>query len=460
MKHAIFALGLALASQGAVAGVDMKLPAMTTQTLDNGVKLQLMARHNVPLIDVVVLVKTGAVHDGKAGLAWLTGNSLLQGTQALTKGELESELDSLGASMEVSVSEEGTELHSQFMAKDKVAMLALIKDVLSKPRFNDDDFANLKALHLADLAQARESPREVIKPYFKRLAWGDNPFANPVAGSQNGVADIALADVKGFYQRWYNPGNVVVSAAGDFEAAAFAKALGKSLGNWQTGREAPRMKMRAPAVADKARVLIVNKPDATETTFMIGSQGFAASSPDWARAEVLNTVLGGRFTSWLNQALRVEKGYTYGAGSRFYTTSSGGLFYISTFTRNATSEPAIDLALATYQKLFTGKLDQATLASAKSYLIGQFPPKLSTNDALASAMSRSALYGLDMNRYGQFGSEVESLTLEQAKALIPTFFPEGNLQLVLIGNAAELRKFAGKYGEVIETGIDAKDFSF
>ena len=156
MKHAIFALGLALASQGAVAGVDMKLPAMTTQTLDNGVKLQLMARHNVPLIDVVVLVKTGAVHDGKAGLAWLTGNSLLQGTQALTKGELESELDSLGASMEVSVSEEGTELHSQFMAKDKVAMLALIKDVLSKPRFNDDDFANLKALHLADLAQARE----------------------------------------------------------------------------------------------------------------------------------------------------------------------------------------------------------------------------------------------------------------------------------------------------------------
>lgn len=459
MRTLLITLMFTLFSINVYAANDLELPTMSSQSLDNGMQLQLMERHDVPLIDLVLLVKTGAVHDNKSGLAWLTGNSLLLGTQTLTKNALEEKLDSLGASVEIEVGAEGTEIHSRFLAKDQSVMFALLRDIIAQPRLAKQDVTDLRQLHLATLQQMRESPRIIIKPYFKRFVWGNNPFANPIQGTQKDVAEITLKDVKHFYDTWYSPDNVVLSIAGDINTAQATQSLRTIFAPWHTGHAAPRVKLAAPITPDKARVLLVDKSDATETTIMIGGRGIDSHNPDWARIDVLNTVLGGRFTSWLNQALRVEKGYTYGAKSRFMNGSAGGLFYITTFTRNATSEPAIDLALATYHKLFTGALDATTLASAKAYITGQFPPTLSTNGALASAMSHTALYHQDMARYQQFGSQVQGLTLNDSNALIASSFPKDALQVVLIGNADELRKFASKYGEIQEVSIKAKDYS-
>ena len=133
----------------------------------------------------------------------------------------------------------------------------------------------------------------------------------------------------------------------------------------------------------EARVYLINKDNATETTLMIGEFGVPMSNPDQIQIDVINTILGGRFTSWLNDELRVNAGYTYGVRSRFASYKNAGTFYISTFTATKNSEPAIDLAVKTYSRLFEKGIDEATLKSAKNYVKGQFPPDYETAGSLA-----------------------------------------------------------------------------
>ncbi|MBU1438152.1 MAG: insulinase family protein, partial [Gammaproteobacteria bacterium] len=208
----------------------------------------------------------------------------------------------------------------------------------------------------------------------------------------------------------------------------------------------------------EGKVLLVNKSDAIETTFLIGGPGVTQSNPDYVGISVINTVLGGRFTSWLNDELRVNSGLTYGARSGFERYSAAGLFSISSFTKTDSTKAALDLALKTYQKLWSQGLDQATLDSAKAYVKGQFPPRFETNAALAGLLSDMYLYGFTEDYINSFQSKVESLTLDESKRLINSYFPKDKLQLVLIGKAEAIAPLAASYGKVTQVDIKATGF--
>ncbi len=168
---------------------------------------------------------------------------------------------------------------------------------------------------------------------------------------------------------------------------------------------------------------------------MIGGFGITKYNPDQTQLDVINTILGGRFTSWLNDELRVNAGLTYGARSRFAQYKYSGTFYISTFTATENTEAAIDLALKTYNRLFEKGIDEETLLSAKNYVKGQFPPDYETAGSLAGFLTQKYIYGLDDSIINNFENEVNELTIEKANELIKKYFPKDNLQFVLIGKA-------------------------
>jgi len=178
------------------------------------------------------------------------------------------------------------------------------------------------------------------------------------------------------------------------------------------------------------------------------------SNEDQTQLDVINTILGGRFTSWLNDELRVNAGLTYGARSRFAQYKLTGTFYISTFTQTKNTEAAIDLALKTYNKLFEKGIDEQTLLSAKNYVKGQFPPEYETAGSLAGFLTQKYIYGLDDSIINDFENEVNELTVKKANELINKYFPKENLQFVMIGKADEIRDKVAKYGEVTERSID------
>lgn len=184
------------------------------------------------------------------------------------------------------------------------------------------------------------------------------------------------------------------------------------------------------------------------------------NAKDYVQLQVINTILGGRFTSWLNDELRVNTGLTYGARSQFNSQAQAGTFYISTFTKTATTIEAIDLALTTYQKLWSLGIDEATLNSAKSYVKGQLPPRYETSDDLANFLADMYVYGIEESMINQFEQSVNELTVARSKELIAQYFPAKDLQFVLIGKADELREPVKKYGAVQEVEITRPGYQF
>ena len=171
--------------------------------------------------------------------------------------------------------------------------------------------------------------------------------------------------------------------------------------------------------------------------------------------EVINTVFGGRFTSWLNDELRVNTGLTYGARSNFTRLKNSGSFGISTFTATKNTEAAIDKSIEVLNRLHEKGIDQETLTSARNYVKGGLPPKYETSGQLSGLLTSMFWYGFDESFINNFQKNVDELNVEKSKAIIARHFPKNNLQFVLVGKAADIKKIAEKYGKV--TVVEIRD---
>lgn len=455
-KMLTFALLVTAAHAGAA---EFRLPAFETARLPNGLTVYLMERHEVPLIAVRAVVKAGSVNDGaQAGLASLTGNALLLGSTKHNKAAIDQAFDFRGARISAGGEVEKSTLAADFARDDSGALLPLFAELLQEPGIDNAELDKLRTRKLLGLKQAKEAPRNVVASYFRSMLFGNAPYAIPDTGTESTLAALTRKDVQSFHQRYYRPDNTAIIVVGDFKVADMHATLTELFGKWAATGPAPTAQQNGAVRADKARVWIVNKPDAIETTFLIGGPGIARNDPDYVPLQVLNTVLGGRFTSWLNDELRVNSGLTYGANSSFSTLSQTGTFAISSFTAAAKTEPALDLALKTYQRLWDKGIDEKTLKSAKAYVKGQYPPRFETSEQLAGLLGDMFAFNVGREQIDNFTRDVDSLTPARATELISKHFPRENLQMVLIGKAADVRKIAAKYGEVTELEIGADGF--
>jgi predicted Zn-dependent peptidase len=371
----------------------------------------------------------------------------------MTKNKLEEELDFIGATVNTYASKESAGLSAKFLSKDREKVLAIIRDVLLYPVFDEKEFAKEKSLTLAQLEQARESPRNVIGEYFDEVSYGTHVYANPENGRIATVATLTVADVKAFYKKAYIANGSAIAIVGDFNVADMKTRLNALFSAWPKGTPLPNAASGAIAANNAARVLLVNKGDAKETTFIIGGPGVPRSNPDYVGMEVVNTVFGGRFTSWLNDELRVNTGLTYGANSSFRRLKESGSFGISTFTATKNTEAAMDKALEVLKKLHTTGIDEKTLTSAKNYVKGGFPTRYETSGQLAGLLTSMFWYGYNESFINDFEKNVNELTVDKAKAIVARYFPKDKLQFVMVGKAEDIRKIAAKYGTVSEVDI-------
>ncbi len=435
---------------------EFKLPDYEKFTLDNGLTVYLMEQHEVPMIYVSVLTPGGAIHDGTlSGLAFLTAEGLLFGTRNYTKAQIEEEMDFLGATLEARAGLETAGIKASFAVKDQDQVFPILKEVITAPTFDAQEFEKRKKRLLVELAQAKESPKQVIRNYYYRFLFGSHPYGNPVQGTPQGVESVQVQDLEAFYAAAYQPAGSAIAVVGDFDTETMRQVVTDLLGDWKASADpikTPDLTRGIPRHR-KSRVLLVDKDDALETTFIIGARGIARNNPDYIPLQVVNTILGGRFTSWLNSELRIKRGLTYGAYSGFVTNRVAGAFLVSSFTRTKTTYEAIDLALEVLDRLHTQGIDAETLESAKNYIKGQYPPRYETPGQLAGLLTSMFFYGYDESFINGFQETVDGMTVEKANAIIKKYFPKKGWQFVLIGKASEIGSRAGKYGKVIRKTI-------
>jgi predicted Zn-dependent peptidase len=287
-------------------------------------------------------------------------------------------------------------------------------------------------------------------PYFDGYLYGAHPYGRPAAGDELSLKRIQRDAIVKFYETNYAPGNTIVAVAGEFNAPEIRAKLEEVLGAWPA-RPVKNVTIPAAVPSKGKRLLLIDKPDATQTYFAIGNAGVSVTDPDRVAIHVVNTVFGGRFTSELNEALRVESGYTYGAESFFDERKAAGPFAIFSFTKNETTTPAIDLALQVLEKLHKDGVTQEQLVSAKSYIKGQFPPNIETSKQLAQIIATHEFFGLGDDEVNQLEARVDAVTPEVARQVIQKHFPSENLVFTLIGNASAIAPAVKKYATSQDT---------
>ena len=436
------------------------LPAYTKLTLDNGLSIYLMEQKEVPLIDISVVIKAGAIEDGSsAGLNYFTARNLALGTQLLSKSELDQKIDFVGANVFSTANLEFVTIGASLASKDSLQILPIVRDIVTAPRFEQNEFDKLKQRHSLNLQQGKERPSSVINNYFNRLIFGEQGYGSVIRGDSQSIDNLTLEQVKQHYNHWYQPSNSAVIVVGDFDSKQMKQQLTQLFSDWKNTKNITSSQVNKTPKATQSKLLLVDKADARQSTFLIGGKGIERSNENRVGISVINTILGARFTSWLNDELRVNAGLTYGARSRFSSYSQDGSFAISTFTKTETTVEAMDLALKTYARLWEKGIDEKTLASAKAYVKGQFPPKFETSTELAALLVNMYGYQFDESYINTFEQQVDSLTIDKTKQLIKQYFPQENLQFVVIGQADAIRKDLQKYGEISEVNINDVGFS-
>lgn len=445
-----------LSTPAIIVAQSFQLPEYTTFTLPNGLVVNLMEQHEVPVIALSVILPAGAIFDGdQAGLASLTADALKLGTNNYSKTQLDEALDFVGAKLYTSASKENASLYAKFATKDKEKILNIVKDVLLYPTFDESEYEKEKNRVLVGIERQKESPRSIIQSYFDVLIYGNHVYGNIPQGTLETLGALKTSDLKEFYNANYSPNGSAISIVGDFSSKDMKVMITKLFSEWKKSpTEKVNLASKPIPNLSGSRVLLVNKEDAKETTFYIGSTGISRNNPEFVDISIINTLFGGRFTSMLNDELRVNSGLTYGANSRFEPLKYGGSFTISTFTANETTEAALDKTLEVLNTLHNKGLDEQSLTSAKNYVKGQFPPKYETVSQLSGLLGDMFWYDLDKSFINNFQKKVDDLDLKKANKIIETYFPKDNLQIVLIGKASEIKEIAKKYGKVTETEIN------
>ncbi len=437
-----------------------KLPQYHKSQLNNGLTIYLMEQHEVPLIYISALIPCGAINDGnKNGLAYLTAESILYGSKNYSKQQIEETFEYYGASISTSASAEFIKINASFAKQHQEILLPIFQDVIINPTFPDNEIEKRKQRLLVELDQAKESPRQVIRSYFNKFIFANHELGNPIQGTKSGIASITADDLKNFHSVFFNPSNSAIAAVGDFNTEQMKQSILNLFQVWQPGNINVANPTSAPNIQfNKSRVLLVNKNDARETTFLIGAKGVSRDNPEFTEIQVINTILGDRFTSWLNEELRINSGLTYGVRSAFVPFKSIGTFLISTFTATKNTEKAIDLALNVLNRLHTTGISEEVLSSAKNYLKGQFPPNYETSGSLANLLTAMHYYNFDESYINYFEKQVDELSVSKANEIVKKYFPKENLQFVIIGKASEIRDIVKKYGEITEKEIIADGF--
>ena len=454
-RLAIAATGLAMSLLAPAPASAINLPPSREVRFQNGALVILAEKHDVPLIAFYALLRGGGLEDpiGKEGVADLAGELLRKGAGKRSAQDIAVLVDGLGATLGTGAGLEASYMYGEFMARDQVVMVDLLADILRRPTFPADEFDKLKAQSIDALTAAKDDPRNVIGDYASAFFYGEHPYGRPVDGDEATLQGLSRQDVLDFYRANYGGDRLILSVVGDFSAAAMEARLRAKLADWPKAPSAAPA-VPAPARASGRRVLLVDKPDATQTYFWIGNLGVARTDPDRVPLDVANTAYGGRFTSILNTALRIKGGLTYGARWQAPRYTQPGTAAIYSYTKTETTVKATDVALETLFQVRRAGIDSLTLASTKTYIQGQFPPRLETEDQISGAFADVAFYRLTREEWEGYASKVAAIRPEDVTRVIRRVYPPlEDLTFVFVGNAAKIRAAVKKYGPLKEVKI-------
>jgi len=413
----------------------VSLPPITTRQLPNGLKLMVVEQHELPLADFVLLVGSGSTADpaSKPGIANLLSAMLREGTTTRKSLEIADQIAFLGIRLSPTSSWESSTLSLHTPTAQLDSALALFADVALHPSFPANEFERVRKTQLTELLQLRDQGAAIASIAFPAIIYGSaHPYGAPAQGTEASVKALTTGDLQSYYQANFRPNNATLIVVGDVTPAQVEQKINALFGGWQRA-EIPQVNYSEPPKSSATTIYLIDKPGAAQSSFRIGEVGVPRSTQDYFALTVMNTILGGSFTSRLNQNLRETRGYTYGAGSRFDMRRAAGPFLASAEIVTAKS----DSALLEFMKELNGirqLVPPAELSRAKRYLQLQLPGNFETTQQIAAALVPVALYGLPLDYYNNYVQNIEGVTQADVARVAQQYINPGSLAVVIVGD--------------------------
>jgi zinc protease len=415
----------------------LKLPTIQKRALSNGVPVWLIEAHEVPLVQVTLLLKSGSSDDpaGKYGLASLTAAMLDEGAGSRSALEVADEVDFLGADLATSSSFDASAVRLGVPVARLSQALSVMADVALRPTFPDAELERVRQERLTDLLQARDDAATVAPMAFARQLFGpSHRYGTGAIGTATTIKGFTTSDLKSFHAAAYQPANATLIVVGDLTADGVMPQLEKQFGSWRAGSTAPGHTTvpMAPQPAQR-QIVLVDMPGAEQSQVRIGWVGVPRSAPDYFPLQVLNTILGGSFTSRLNQNLRETHGYSYGASSRFDMRLSAGPFFAGAGVQ--TDKTAEALREFFNELTAIGKpIPADELAKAKNYVAFGFPSNFETIGDFSAQIEQQIVYGLPDSYYADYVKNIQAVTAEAVAKAAATYIQPQRFLVVVVGD--------------------------
>jgi len=413
----------------------VSLPPIVTRQLPNGLKLMIVEQHELPLADFVLVVGSGGTMDpaAKGGIANLTASMLTEGTTSRNSLQIADQIAFLGIALSANSSWDATTISLHTPTSQLDSALALFADVALRPSFPAEDFERVKKNRLTNLIQLKDRPTAIADQAYASILYGSqHPYGHNLIGDETSVSTMTAADLKSFYRSTFVPNNSTLIIVGDVTPAQIEQKIAAIFGGWPRGNVTPYAFGAAPK-AGATTIYLIDKPGAAQSSFRIGSVGVPRSTKDYFALNVMNTILGGSFTSRLNQNLRETRGYTYGARSRFDMRQSAGPFTASAEIVAAKT----DSGLVEFMKELNAIRDTVPsieLSKAKRYLQLGLPSDFETTQQIANNLIPVALYGLPLDYYNTYVSNIENITQADVQRVARQYIDPANLAIVIVGD--------------------------
>ncbi|HWZ42008.1 MAG TPA: pitrilysin family protein [Candidatus Saccharimonadales bacterium] len=436
----------------------VKLPHPVEVRMPNGLTLLVLEQHRLPTLTCALWVKAGALSDPKEmpGLASFTADLLREGTVKRNSTQIAADLDELGATFAANApfGDDVTYIQSSGLSSTADKLMDLMSDMVLNPGFPEEEIEKYRRREAAGLTQQRSSPGFLAQERFARAVYGDFP-ASIQTTTSDALKKASPAALKEFHDRVYAPNNAILAIGGDVTVAQATELVKKYFGQWKGHPATAKVATALPAPAP-ARIFLVDRPGSVQSNILAGALTLRRNDPDYIPLVVANRILGGGGAARLFMNLREEKGYTYGAYSRLNVHAFPGTLAANTEVRNAVTDGSLHELMYELKRLRDERVPQGEMEEASRSIVSSFALSLESPANLLNSWLTVKYYGLPNDYWDTYADRIAAVNAETVQRVARKFVDLEHLQIVVVGDAKQVREAVEKYGKVELFDTDGK----
>ena len=414
------------------------LPVPAETRLSNGLRVITVERHDLPLVTAALVARGGGATDPQAreGAASLASDLLTKGTTTRSATEIARAIESLGGTISAGIDRDGSSVGITVKSDGIAPAMDILADVAQHPAFAPEEIERARAQAIDGLQVTLKNPAQLAGLVAGRAVFGNGPYGAPLSGTPATLAALTRADLLGSYRRTWFPDQTALVMVGDITPAAARALAERTLGGWKAEAVAGTSERNDTSPAP--RVILVDMPDAGQAGVVVGRPGLARNDPDYYPLSVANTVLGGGFSSRLNQEIRIKRGLAYGASSGVQALRRAGSVAARTQTKNETAAEVVQLIVAEMRRLGAEPVPAPELDTRKAVLVGGFGRAIERTDGIADILGDYLVQDVPLSELARYASAVEGVDPAAVERAAKAFLDPKAASIVVVGNAKQI----------------------